>query len=261
MRATGFILQPTYRIEAGRPVVHLYGRLESGASFLVRDGREMPHFFVREKDAEKARKEGAGPLTPAGKVTLAAEPVSRVEVRVPAEAPPLRDRLTREGVACYEADVRFAMRYLIDRGIRGTVSIEGEGRPADGIGMVFEAPELQPADWSPRLSTLSFDIETDPEARRLLSIALHGCGAAEVHLLTARNRDRAYLIGIRSQGRQAEQVAAFDVQPAGLEADTHATMCYQRLEIVIEVRRSSRGHLQLKFRATEQIKYGQNAQL
>ena len=183
MRATGFILQPTYRIEAGRPVVHLYGRLESGASFLVRDGREMPHFFVREKDAEKARKEGAGPLTPAGKVTLAAEPVSRVEVRVPAETPPLRDRLTREGVACYEADVRFAMRYLIDRGIRGSLEICGEARTGDGIAHVFDEPEVTPGDYTPALSVLSLDIETDPRATKLLSVALYGCGASEVLLL------------------------------------------------------------------------------
>ena len=183
MKATGFILQPTYRIEAGRPVVHLYGRLESGDSFLVRDGRETPHFFVREADAGKARVAGAAPLTPAGKVTLAAEPVSRVEVRVPAEAPPLRDRLTREGVTCYEADVRFAMRYLIDRGIRGALEIRGESRPGDGIAHIFDDPEVAPGDYTPELSVLSLDIETDPRATKLLSVALYGCGASEVLLL------------------------------------------------------------------------------
>ena len=36
----GFILQPTYRIEAGKPVVHLWGRLETEQTFLVRDDRE-----------------------------------------------------------------------------------------------------------------------------------------------------------------------------------------------------------------------------
>lgn len=183
MRVTGFILQPTYRIEAGRAVVHLYGRLESGESFLVRDGRETPHFFVREVDAGKARQEGAGPLTPTGKVTLAGEPVRRVEVRVPADAPSLRDGLTRAGVNCYEADVRFAMRYLIDRGIRGALEIQGESRPGEGVAHVFDDPEVAPADYTPQLSVLSLDIETDPRATKLLSVALYGCGASEVLLL------------------------------------------------------------------------------
>ena len=42
----------------------------------------------------------------------------------------------------------------------------------------------------PRLQALSLDIETDPTASRLLSIALHGCGAAEVLLLTPPDTGR-----------------------------------------------------------------------
>jgi DNA polymerase-2 len=76
------------------------------------------------------------------------------------------------------------MRYLIDRGGRGSVEIRGEGRPRPGVGVVFEDPEVAPADWTPRLGVLSFDIETDPEAQRLLAIALYGCGVSEVLLLT-----------------------------------------------------------------------------
>lgn len=180
----GFILQPTYRLEAGRAVVHLYGRLEDGRSFLVRDGRERPYFFVEASDRERARGMGARPLTDAGLVTLANRPVVRVEVEAPSDAPPLRDRLSRAGIACHEADIRFAMRYLIDRGLRTAISIRGSGRAGDGVGIVFEEPVLAPADWTPRLSILSLDIETDPRAERLLAIGLHGCGVSEVHLLT-----------------------------------------------------------------------------
>jgi DNA polymerase-2 len=182
----GFVLQPTYRIEDGRPVVHLSGRLEDGRTFLVRDRREVPHFYVEAGDAERARGLGARPLSPTGKATLSGRPVLLVEVAVPGDTPPLRDRLTRAGIACYEADVRFAMRYLIDRGLKGSISIRGEGRPGDGLGVavLFDEPRLEPADWAPRPSVLSIDIETDPGAQRLLSIALHGASASEVLLLT-----------------------------------------------------------------------------
>jgi DNA polymerase-2 len=76
------------------------------------------------------------------------------------------------------------MRYLIDRGVRGALRLRGEARPGAGVAAVFEDPELAPGDWAPRPSVLSFDIETDPRARRLLSIALVGCGVSEVLLLT-----------------------------------------------------------------------------
>jgi DNA polymerase-2 len=180
----GFILQPTYRVEAGTTVLHVFGRLEDGRPFLVRDRRLRPHFYVETGDADRAREKGAHLLVPTDRVTLLGRPVVRVEVAQPADVPPLRDRLTKAGIATYEADVRFALRPLIDRGIRGALEIRGEGHEAPGLGLVFEDPEILPADWTPRLTVLSLDIETDPTARRLLAIGLYGCGVSEVLLLT-----------------------------------------------------------------------------
>jgi DNA polymerase-2 len=178
------VLQPTYRVEAGRPVVQLYGRLEDGRTFLVRDRRLVPHFYVEAAHAARAAGLGARRQVASDLRTLAGAPVVRVEVAVPADTPPLRDRLARAGLPTYEADVRFAMRYLIDRGVRGALTLRGEARPAPGLDAVFEDPEVSPGDWTPRLSVLSFDIETDPSARELLAISLHGCGVSEVLLLT-----------------------------------------------------------------------------
>ena len=181
----GFILQSTYRIEAGKPIVLIYGKLESGGSFLIRDTQQVPSFYVRRADADRARALGA-PIReedPA-RVTLRGEPAVRVEVRVPQDVPPLREKLAAENVECYEADVPFASRYLIDRGIRGSLEIRGNPRPGGGTGAVFENPLVLPSDWTPHLSILSLDIETDPRATRLLSIALAGCGASEVLLFS-----------------------------------------------------------------------------
>ena len=58
----GFILQPTYRVESGTPVLHLYGRLEDGRAFLVRERRLVPRFYVEAADAERAQaRRGAAP--------------------------------------------------------------------------------------------------------------------------------------------------------------------------------------------------------
>jgi len=185
MAHRGFLLQPTYRVESGVPVLHLWGVLEAGGSFLIRDDRTRPRFWIRADDAETAAARGATvvPDAPARR-TLAGEPALTVEVTRPPDVPPLRQRLAGAGVATFEADVRFAYRALIDRGIRGALEIRQEGEPGDGVGRVFRNPDVAPARWHPRLSVLSIDIETDPDARRLLSVALEGCGASEVLLWT-----------------------------------------------------------------------------
>jgi DNA polymerase-2 len=179
----GFILQPTYQLERGAPVVCLWGTLEDGQPFLVRDDRTRPRFWILAEDAERARKAGARPREEPRRRDLAGRAVAVIETEKPGDVPPIRDRLRADGLPTFEADVRFAYRYLIERGIRSAVSIEGESRELDGV-RVFENPEVGPGSIVPKLKVLSLDIETDPRARRLLSAALVGCGASEVLLLT-----------------------------------------------------------------------------
>ena len=188
----GFILQASYRIHDGAPVVHLYGVLEDGGTFLVRDHRQTPSFHIRRSDAALAWTLGATRQTETACTTFAGDRVLRVDVGVPQDAPPLRDRLHGHGVPTFEADVRFAVRYLIDRGIRGGCEIVGAPTPGtDGtmIACVFDDPLLRPADVTIRPSVLSFDIETDPTARRLLAIALYGQGVDEVLIVDEDGRD------------------------------------------------------------------------
>jgi DNA polymerase-2 len=189
MAARGFILHPTYRLEGGRPVVHLFGRLESGESFQVRETRVTPYFFVRAADVEAARARGAARQSRTDLRTMRGEPVVRVEVAVPADAPPIRDALQNDGIPVYEADVRFAMRALIDGGLRGVVSIDGGAVAAEGadvfVDRVFVDPHLAPSDWRPAPETLrllSIDLETDPRGREVYAAALAGCGVDEVLL-------------------------------------------------------------------------------
>ncbi|MDM7915368.1 MAG: DNA polymerase domain-containing protein, partial [Candidatus Eisenbacteria bacterium] len=111
--------------------------------------------------------------------TMQGRPVARVSYSSPPDTPGLRERLRRSGVACYEADIPFATRYLIDHGIRGAMEIEGEGRPGRRIGRIFEDASIAPASTVPALRVLSIDIETDPRARWLLSIGLYAGGIEE----------------------------------------------------------------------------------
>ena len=192
----GYILCATYVTAAlsGRAVVHLYGKLQDGRPFLVRDGRHVPYFYIEQADRTRARAAGAQRLLPTRRRTLHGEPVQRVELAHPQETPALRTRLHRAGARTFEADVRFAYRYLIDRGIRSAVRINGTPNsigPQWGRTVVFDEPSLEPSDWTPELTTLSLDIETDPKAQRLFSVALVGCGAREVLLWCPDDAARA----------------------------------------------------------------------
>ena len=184
----GFILQASYRIRGGVPVVHLYGVLESGGTFLVRDSRQTPHFHIRAADAAKAEAFGARSAPGEGRRTFGGEEVVRVDVRIPQDAPPLRDRLHDAGIATFEADVRFAVRYLIDRDIRGGCEIRGPAIAGGCLTRIFDDPELTPADVTIRPSVLSFDIETDPTAKRLYAIAMYGAGLDEVWIVDRAGR-------------------------------------------------------------------------
>jgi DNA polymerase-2 len=182
----GFIVQPTYRVRDGAALVQLYGRLESGEPFLVTDDRVRPYFFASLASAEAARFAG-GTVSECALRTLANEPVVRVEASLPGAIPALREAVQRAGGVAYEADLRFAYRYLIDRGIRGTCEIRGRGETQADGGVVFANPELAPAPAARvSLRTLSLDLETTPDASRIFAAALAGCGAEEVHLVAER---------------------------------------------------------------------------
>src|SRR5882724_1786720 len=84
----GFILQSSYRVVSrpdGQrvPVIHVYGRLESGGTFLVRDDRQRPHFFIRAADAERARALRIPPPKASDKRTFDGAPVLMLEVDTP----------------------------------------------------------------------------------------------------------------------------------------------------------------------------------
>ena len=191
--ARGFILQATYRVAStpdGRrsPVVHLYGRLESGVPFLVRDDRQRPHFYVRAADVPRATAvKTLPPPQPLDRRTFAGEPVCRIDVGVPSDVPPLRDKLHAADIETFEADVRFASRYLIENGIKGGCEIEGDSTRGAG-GVVFENPILHPADVQISPRVLSFDIETDAKAERLLAISLYGLGSDAVLIVDGGDR-------------------------------------------------------------------------
>ena len=174
-------------------MIHIYGRLESGATFLVRDDRQRPRFFIRAADAERASRLQVPVAQPTGHSTFDGAPVVLIEVDVPPAVPAVRDRLHAAGIETFEADLRFAIRYLIERGIKGGCEIDGAvqtgaltGEP--GITTVFDNPILRPAEVKIQPRVLSFDIETHGKNERLLAISIYGSGIDEVLIVDGSSR-------------------------------------------------------------------------
>jgi DNA polymerase-2 len=188
----GFILQASYRVvsrPAGRvPVIYLYGQLEGGGTFLVRDDRQRPHFYIRAVDAERARALRVPEPEAVDKRTFDGAAVCRLELEIPADVPAVRDRLHAAGIDTFEADVRFAVRYLIERGIKGECEIEGVAVAGTGLTWVFDNPSLRPAAVKVEPRVLSFDIETDGKGERLLAISMYGPGIDEVLIVDGSGR-------------------------------------------------------------------------
>ncbi len=192
-KARGFILQASYRVTSGpngqrRPVVHIHGRLEGGDTFVVRDDRQRPHFYLRAADAGRARALGVPEPKPTDKRSFAGDAVCRLEVEIPQDVPGLRDRLHAANIETFEADVRFAVRYLIDRGIKGGCEIDGAWEPGNGVARVYSNPTLSPAEVHVEPRVLSFDIETDGKDDNLLAISLYAPGVDEVLIVDSADR-------------------------------------------------------------------------
>ncbi len=210
----GYLLQPSYRLEHGRPVVRLFGRLAGGEPFLVEDDRFRPYAFAPAAAAKLLAGQPDVEVEETSLTDLRGRPVVRFTPKVPAAMPPLRERLQRDGFAPLEADVRFAYRYLIDHGLRSGVRIEGEPETTRTGLLRFRNPVLAPARVRPALRFLSLDIETTPDASRVLAIALCGCGVEEVHLVASRD-----VAGAVVHEREAALFSAFEERIAALDPD------------------------------------------
>ncbi|TMA58695.1 MAG: DNA polymerase II, partial [Deltaproteobacteria bacterium] len=250
MAERGFILTPTYRVVGGRPEVHLYGVLEGGDPVLIVDDRQVPYFFIRAADAgPAARLAGSARVVPADLVTFAGEPVVRVEIGRPADVPALRARLGEAGVECFEADLRFAYRYLIDRGVKGGFRVDGPFERRPGVGRVYRNPGLEPADFAPRLRVLSLDVETSPDgpdASRLYSIAVAGAGGERVLLV-----GRSPVAGADVVPDERALLAEFLAHVRGVDPDVLTGWNVCEFDLAVLLRRCRRYGLRCTLGRTE----------
>jgi DNA polymerase-2 len=194
----GFIIYPSYRVKAGKSQILLFGRLENKESFVVIYDF-TPYFSIKKKDkenAEKLIKELNYENLKAEDVKIEdsdfknfdREEVCKVSLRMPKQVPDLRKIFQDNNIICYEADIRFAYRFLIDYNIQACIDIQGEHRkpsPEENffVEKVYENPKVSPLTFWPHLNVLSVDIETDISGKKILSISLYSDKVKQVLFL------------------------------------------------------------------------------
>jgi DNA polymerase-2 len=224
---TGRLLHPTYRVRSGQPVVQLYGRLDDGRPFLVEDDRFRPYFYVRSEHEGRLHGIDGVTLRATELHDLAGKPLTRVTLPLPSAVRSVRDRLQGMGIACFEADIRFPYRYLMDKALRTELVVHGRPSPRPGGLQYFHDPELGSGRSRARFTVLSLDLETTPDASAIYSAALVGCGVEEAHLVatapvhgaTGHSDERALLLALAARIRALDpdvligwNVVDFDLQ-------------------------------------------------
>ncbi len=155
----GYILYQTYKIINNKPTVLLFGKLENSQSFLTLNSY-TPYFYIKASDAKHLPKDYSS--KPSKFKNFKSKKLVQVLMDVPADAPKLRKYLEKEDVECYEADIKFPQRFLIDNKIKTFIEIpDGDYEDSDVIDRIYQEPTLSPAEpFSPNLKVFSIDIET-----------------------------------------------------------------------------------------------------
>ncbi|MFP8874486.1 MAG: DNA polymerase II, partial [Myxococcota bacterium] len=189
-------------------------RLLDGPAFLVEDDRFRPYFFIHQESVSLLPRDSDIQVEEIPLCDLAGNPVSKVTVTQPRSVPVLREKLEERGAVCFEADIRFPYRYLIDHGLRTGVEILGGAKTLRSGLRVFENPELRAAECRPDLGILSLDIETSPDASEVFSIAIATRDSEEVHLISP-----APVKGAIIHATERDLLAAFAARVRELDPD------------------------------------------
>ena len=187
----GFLIHVFHQQRNDRFLILGIGRDEQGGTFGFVDDRFRPGFFIRHSDLDRSTSCLNDPTINTIEHTHRAmdrEPVVEVVSHRLNVLRRASEALAKAGIRTYEADLSPIRRYLIDRKIRRGIKITGTSRIGEGVGRVFTNPVLEPADVHVDIQVVALDIETLPDASRVLAFSLVTCGSPQ-------NVEEAHVIG------------------------------------------------------------------
>jgi DNA polymerase, archaea type len=202
-----YLFDIDYHIVNDVAVIRMYGRTDDGRRICVKDSNFKPYFYIQTSDAdtvERAVKEmkilyrgGLAKVTDVERVEkkLFGKKISLLKVytKLPGHVPSVKEAIEKHPAVktCFEFDILFARRYLIDKGITPLLSVKAVGKftNEEARVLMFEADETEPGgeDSDRDFKILSFDLETynsgggvQPEKDPILMAAFYGVDEGKV---------------------------------------------------------------------------------
>jgi DNA polymerase I len=172
----------SYEVEGNKPVILIWAIDESGRRVLLKDERFRPYFYVLPKEGTDVEKLVnkirllSKPKSPIINIELVEKKLIgrpkkalKVTTVLPESVRDYREEIKKlkEVEDVLEADIRFAMRYIIDKDIRPNGWIEAEVKEVtpekryriEKEFKVLNDPVPVERDTKPDLKMMSFDIE------------------------------------------------------------------------------------------------------
>jgi DNA polymerase II len=181
----GIITDVSYEVVGDSPLINVFGRLQDGRSFKYFE-KFNPYFFIKENDVEKANKILKTDIEKTSFKNFEGEPVVKINVSLPKDVPFLKNLFADGNISCYESDIPFTRRYLIDKGIQSTIEICGVEKEDEFVDVFFEDVQikyLKHDEVKNNLEILSIDIETDPNAKEIYAVSFYGKNVSKVFVV------------------------------------------------------------------------------
>ena len=182
-----FIVYSDYTNENEETKIRLFGRLDSGESFVsVFDFK--PYFYIKEKDEKKVSKYlKKFKVEKTNLTNFSKEKILKITAKNQTELNKLY-KVLHKTIDTYEADVKPHMRFLMDSNILSDINIEGDSQSSDKVDRIYINPHIKPLkeEHSPELKVLSFDIETDKTSDKLFCIGIYGKNLKKNFMVTER---------------------------------------------------------------------------
>lgn len=222
-----YLLDITYKVKGGKPVVWMFGRTSDGEQICVIDDSFKPYFYVIPKKGEELKEKISKVYAEKNDQHYEVTGVEEVQkkfmendvkalkvfVNTPKGVPLIRDAVKGwDSIKrCNEYDIKYVRRYMIDKGITPftLLEIEGEVTTEKAKVPVIKAEEIkQYSDETlkePRV--LSVDIETynphgkniNPEADPIIMIAFYGKDFKKVITWKTFKTDENYIEFVKSE--------------------------------------------------------------
>lgn len=186
---TCYLLDITYKVLAGKPVIYLYGRTLDGQQVCLVDKLFQPYFYVVAQDLKEVSRNLKDFKVEKNNVTYQVVAVKEVQknylgketralqvfVNIPQGVPIISSEVRHiEGVShVHEYDILFIRRYLLDKNITPLTLLRAEATPLKERSKVpiFEISNIEniKEDTLLKPRILAIDIETyNPEGRHVL---------------------------------------------------------------------------------------------